>query len=95
MKQKPSPNESSSHVPRVTEADVKKTAFTSPTGRFVFLAATLGLTNLASQISKMTAITVQAVVGHFASANRDDIVIYSKTEKEHWRYLLETFGSLR
>ena len=80
---------------RIPESDVHKTAFNSPLGHFQWRVLTFGLTNAPA--------TFQAEMNHifakqlnkFVLVYLDDILIYSKTLKEHIAHMREVLLVLR
>lgn len=77
---------------KVKEEDVHKTSFVTPIGQFEFLRLPFGLCNAPKAFQK----AMNTLLGHFRFIKiyLDDIVIFSKNEKEHSEHLQEILSYL-
>jgi hypothetical protein len=67
--------------------DRPKTAFSTPDGHFEFIRLPMGLKNSPSIFQRTMNMVLQELLGDYAFIYIDDIVIYSKTAKEHVAHL--------
>lgn len=72
---------------RAAAADVEKTSFVCPFGKFVYFVAPFGLTNLLSQYSKLMEQIFRSSIGRIVAVYLDDIVVCSATKQDHIAYL--------
>ena len=80
------------HIPLDKES-IPKTAFTSPFGKYEYVKVPFGLAQTPAYFQElMTGILKDF---KFATAYLDDIIIFSKTAKEHLDHIKEVFKKLR
>lgn len=77
----------------VNEDDIKKTAITTPFGLFEFTAMTFGLRNAAQTFQRFLDEVLQGL--DFTFGYLDDILVFSKGEKEHIEHLTKIFEQLK
>ena len=77
------------HIP-LEEDSIPKTAFTSPFGKNQYLKVPFGLAQALAYFQEMMNRVLKDYLP-FAIAYLDDIIIYSKTAKEHLDYLQQVF----
>jgi Reverse transcriptase (RNA-dependent DNA polymerase)/RNase H-like domain found in reverse transcriptase/Integrase zinc binding domain/Chromo (CHRromatin Organisation MOdifier) domain/Retroviral aspartyl protease len=75
------------HQIRIADEDVEKTAFVTPIGSFQFRVLAFGLSNSPAIFSKVMADIFKDCIGKFACIYMDDVLLYSKNEKEHLEHL--------
>jgi hypothetical protein len=68
---------------RITEKDIPKTAFWTPFGLYHFKVLTFGLTIAPATFQSVMNDMLRSYVGKFVVVYRVDILIFSKTAKEH------------
>ena len=68
------------HIP-LDEGCILKTAFTSPFGKYEYLKFSLGLAQTLAYFQELMNTVLKDLP--FAITHLDDIIIYSKTAKEH------------
>jgi len=78
----------------IKEADRRKTAFNTQTGKWEFCVLPFGLTNAPSTFQKMMNDILREFFGKFVIVYIDDILIYSKTRKEHIQHVRQVFQKL-
>lgn len=76
----------------LAEEDIQKTALITPFGLFEFPYMTFGLCNAAQTFQRFLNTVIQGL--DFCFAYLDDILIASRTEKEHLEHLRILFGRL-
>jgi ribosomal protein L28 len=80
----------------ITEEDVPKTAFWTPFGLYQFKALTFGLINAPATFQSVMNDMPRPYVGKFVvTVYLDDILIFSKTAKEHLSHLRQVLQTLR
>ena len=72
---------------RVKEEDIPKTAFRTRYGHYKFLVMSFGLTNAPAIFMDTMNIVFHDYLDQFTVVFIDDILIYSKTSKEHEEHL--------
>ena len=80
---------------RIKGNDIPKTAFRTRYGHFEFMAMPFGLTNAPAAFQHLMNSIFQDFLDDFVIVYLDDIMIYSKTYKEHLRHLEKVFERLR
>ena len=79
------------HIPH-DEDSISKTAFTSPFGKYEYLKVPFGLAQALAYFQELMNKVLKDLP--FAIAYLDDIVIYSRTAKEHLDHLQHVFHKL-
>ena len=80
---------------RVREVDIPKTAFRMWYGHFEFTVMPFGLTNAPTTFMDLNYKVFQPYLDQFLVVLVDDILIYSKPEKEHVDHLRTVLQALR
>ena len=80
---------------RVDAPDVEKTAFTSRHGHYEWLVMPMGLTNAPAAFMSLMENTFRAELDKFILVFLDDILIYSRTMKEHAEHVRTALQRLR
>ena len=83
------------HQLRFREVDIPKTAFMMQYGHFEFIVMLFGLTNAPTTFMDLMHRLFQPYVDQFVVVFIDNILIYSKTEKEHEDHLRIVLHALR
>ena len=86
---------SSYHQVRVKEEDIPKTAFRTRYGHYEFLVMSFGLTNAPTVFMDMMNKVLHDYLDQFIVVFIDDILIYSKTLKEHKEHIRMALERLR
>jgi len=80
---------------RVKEADVPKTAFTTPFGLYEWLVMPFGLTNAPAVFTRLLNNILFEELNDFVTIFFDDIIIYSSNMADHKQHLTRVFTKLR
>ena len=83
------------HQLRIKENDIPKTAFRTRFGHYEFVAVPFGLTNAPTVFMSLMNSVFWNYLDHFVHVFLDDILIYSKNEKEHEEHLRLVLMCLR
>jgi hypothetical protein len=83
------------HQIKLTESDIPKTAFRTPVGHFECRVMWEGLTNAPSVFQSLMYSSLSPYIGKFAVLYIDDILIYSKTEDEHYHHIEQILKALQ
>ena len=83
------------HQLRVRESDVAKTAFRSRYGHYEFVVMPFGLTNAPAAFMSLMNRVFRAYLDRFVIVFIDDILVYSKSRKQHARHLRIILETLR
>lgn len=82
------------HQVRVVPEDIHKTAFRTSFGLYEFLVVPFGLTNAPATFNRMMD-RIFRKYKDFTGTFFDDILVFSKTEDEHYEHLKKVFDELR
>ena len=80
---------------KVTEQDVPKTAFRTRYGHYEFRVMPFGLTNAPATFMALMNRVFQPYLDKFVIVFIDDILVYSRSEKDHAEHLRITLQTLR
>ena len=81
------------HQIEVAEEDVHKTAILTPLGSFAFKKMPMGLTSAGNTFQRFMNKVTRGLT--FVYVYIDDILVFSKNEKEHFTHLALLFERLR
>jgi hypothetical protein len=83
------------HQCRLLESDIPRTAFKVPDGLWEFRVLCFGLTNSPAVFSQMMMKLFRPYIGKFLLVYLDDLLVYSKSEAEHYEHLRLIFQLCR
>jgi hypothetical protein len=83
------------HQLRIKEGDIPKTAFRTWFGHYKFVVVPFGLTNAPTVFMSLMNGVFQKYLECFVQVFLDDILIYSKNEREHEEHLRVVLPCLR
>ena len=75
------------HLIRICEGDEWKTAFNTPLGQFEYLVMPFGLTNAPAVFQTLMNDLFRDMLNHFVFIYLDDILIFSRSLKEHCQHV--------
>ena len=78
------------HLVRIRDGDEWKTGFNTYLGHFEYLVMPFGLTNVQALVNDM----LQDFLNNFVVVYLDDILVFSRTPKEHTRYVRQVLHRL-
>jgi hypothetical protein len=79
----------------IEEKDKTKRAFTKEDGHYKCNRMPIGLANAPATFQHFLDIVLRPVKTKFAMVYRDDVIVFSKTIKDHWNHLRSVFDLLR
>jgi transposase InsO family protein len=82
------------HV-KIKPEDTHKLAFSTDVGRFEFVHLPMGLKTAPAVFQRLMNLTLDDYLRKFVLVYMDDLIIYSKTEKEHFQHLRKVFQRMR
>jgi hypothetical protein len=74
---------------KVQECDISKTAFISRYGLYEFTVMSFQLTNASAYFMYLMNNVVMEYLAKFVMVFNDDILVYSRSEEEHLRLVLQ------
>jgi hypothetical protein len=83
------------HQVRIAEGDAQKTAFRTRYGHFEFTVLPFGLTNAPATFMQLMQDIFRKYLDDFVIIFLDDILIYSRTEKDHADHIRKVLEKLR
>jgi hypothetical protein len=83
------------HQIKIRPCDIPKTSFSTRYGLYEFLVMSFGLTNAPTYFMYLMNSVFMTELGKFVLVFIDDILIYSKSEKEHAKHLRVVLQHLR
>ena len=83
------------HQLRIKEGDIPKTAFQTWFGHYEFVVVPFGLTNVLAVFMSLMNDVFRKYLDRFVQVFLDDILIYSRNEREHKEHLRIVLSCLR
>jgi len=80
---------------RLKEEDMHKTAFSTDTGCYEFVHLPMGLKTAPAAFQRLMNLTFQDMLGKFALAYIDDLIVYSNDAEQHLRDLRSVYERMR
>lgn len=80
---------------KMDERDIEKTAFSTPDGHYECMRMPFGLVNAPSTFQRLMNITLSGLTSVECLVYLDDIIVFSKTFKEHISHIRNVFDRLR
>jgi hypothetical protein len=75
------------HQIRIPVEDRPKTAFRTPLGHYQWKVLVEGLTNAPSTFQRLMNDLFEPYIGKFVAVYLDDILVFSRTQEEHYEHL--------
>lgn len=83
------------HQVPIASKDRPKTVFVTPRGQYEWNVMPFGLTNAPATFQRLVNHVLREYLSEFCVVYLDDILIYSKTEEDHWKHLDAVLNKLR
>ena len=83
------------HQLKIKAEDIPKTAFRTRYGHYEFLVMSFGLTNAPAVFMDLMNRVFKSFLDHFVIIFIDDILVYSKSKKEHEQHLRLALQTLK
>lgn len=82
------------HLVRIRQGDEWKTAFNTPSGHYEYQVMPFGLTNAPAVFQALINDVLRDMINHFVFVYLDDILIFSRTLKEHHHHVRQVLQRL-
>ncbi|CAL9733436.1 unnamed protein product [Monosporozyma servazzii] len=83
------------HQVPISPRDRSKTAFVTPRGQYEWNVMPFGLTNAPATFQRLMNHVLRDFLNEFCVVYLDDILIYSKSEEDHWKHIKLVLNKLR